>query len=69
MTEEYGDEGQDALWIPLADREDLGEDFMFCLRARWVGARIASANLSRVRHLKVLPLVSPSQAALRADLP
>jgi len=66
MQEELRDEGPDALFAPMPDFPSWGEDYAFCARARDLGARIATANVARVRHLKTAPLALRSQAHLPA---
>jgi hypothetical protein len=56
MWQEYGHLGSDALFAPLARRATWGEDYAFCWRARAVGASIATANLTHISHLKMVPL-------------
>jgi len=61
MRDAYHGEGRDALFCPAPNRPQWGEDYSFCARARAIGARIATANLTRISHCKTVPLALQSQ--------
>jgi hypothetical protein len=64
MVEAFGRAGPDCLFVPAVNAPALGEDYAFCYRARELGARVATANVTRVYHLKTVPLAPRSQRGL-----
>lgn len=58
--------GAEGLFDPMPEFPDGVEGFSFCARARGLGARIAIANIVRIRRLETVPLMLSSQSSVPA---